>query len=107
MGRGRKEREEEGRGRQAQTGMNSLHQAALQRSLERSGRLLAAGAKDWILKGLCRKRMDPLGSYRPASVLPNPSRGIKFLAGEGGREATPQLDTRCIHILQQHFNNVF
>ena len=49
MGRGRKEREEEGRGRQAQTEMNSLHQAALQRSLERSGRLLAEGAEDWIL----------------------------------------------------------
>ena len=75
MGRGRKEREEEGRGRQAQTEMNSLHQAALQRSLERSGRLLAEGAEDWILKGLCRERMGPWGATDRPVFSPTPVEG--------------------------------
>lgn len=55
----KREGDEEGRGRQALKEINSLHQAALQRSLERSGRLLAERATDWILKHLCREMMGP------------------------------------------------
>lgn len=80
--------------------MNSLHQAALQRSLKDPGGSWAKELKTDPQR-LVQRKDGSLGSYRPASVLPNPSRGIKFPAGEGGGEATLQLDTkfRRIHIL--------